>query len=172
MKPFNMKRLLFILFCFTLLETSYAQKIDSPTYKIQFPLKPLGWTSDYEHVFSKAQVTELDSILRNFEKETTNEIVIVTIDSSLTTKEKFDSLILSIGNQWGVGKKDLNNGMVIGLSKGLRKIRINNGSGIEARLSDSHTKAIIDEVMVPEYKQGNYFEGTKKGLLTIMQIIR
>jgi uncharacterized protein len=142
------------------------------TYKIPFIIKPLGWTSDYGHIFTKGQISELDSIITKFENQTENEIAIVTIDSSWTTNEKFDSLILSIANFWGVGKKNINNGIVIGISTGLRKIRINNGYGIEAKLTDDETKKIIDDVIVPEFKQGNYFEGTKKGLFALMQKVR
>lgn len=144
----------------------------SSAYKIHFPIKSLGWTSDYEHIFTSDQISELDSIISKFEKETTNEIAIVTIDSSWTTKERFDSLVLAIANDWGVGKKGLNNGIVIGISTGLRKIRINNGYGIETKLTDAETKKIIDDVILPEFKNGSYYEGTKKGLLALMQKIR
>ena len=99
-------------------------------YNIPFVIKPLGWTSDYQHIFSKEQISELDSIISKFEKLTKNEIAIVTIDSSWTTQDKFDNLILSIANFWGVGKKDLRNGIVIGINTELRKIRIDNGYGI------------------------------------------
>jgi len=143
----------------------------SSKYKVQFHIKPLGWVSDYEHIFTEEQVLMLDSMISKFEKETTNEIAIVTIDSSWTTKESFDSLTLAIARNWGIGKKGKNNGVLIGISIGLRKIRIQNGYGIEAKLSDAETKKIIDEVMVPEFKNGNYFEGTKNGLLALMQKI-
>ena len=142
------------------------------TYKIPYVIKPLGWTSDYGHIFTKEQISELDSIITDFEKQTENEIAIVTIDSSWTTKEKFDSLILSIANFWGVGKKNVNNGIVIGISPGLRKIRISNGYGIEAKLTDADTKKIIDDIILPEFKKGNYFVGTKNGLLKLMQKVR
>ena len=144
----------------------------SSAYKVQFPIHSLGWTSDYEHIFSTDQILELDSIISKFEKETTNEIAIVTIDSSWTTKEKFDSLILTIANDWSVGKKGINNGIVIGISSGLRKIRINNGYGIEEKLTDTETKRIIEDIILPEFKKGNYFVGTKNGLLALMQKVR
>ncbi len=106
----------------------------SSAYKIHFPIKALGWTSDFEHIFSSDQINELDSIISNFEKETTNEIAIVTIESSWTTKESFDSLTLAIAKNWGIGKKDKNNGILIGICTGLRTIRIQNGYGIEANM--------------------------------------
>ena len=52
----------------------------SSQYKVQFPVKPLGWTSDFERIFSSDQILELDKIISKFEKETTNEIAIVTIE--------------------------------------------------------------------------------------------
>ena len=144
----------------------------SSQYKVQFPIKSLGWTSDFEHIFSSDQISELDSIISNFEKETTNEIAIVTIESSWTTKESFDSLTLAIAKNWGIGKKGKNNGILIGISTGLRTIRIQNGYGIEAKLTDAETKKIIDDIILPEFKNGKYFEGTKSGLIALMQKVR
>jgi uncharacterized protein len=132
----------------------------------------LGWTSDYEKIFTKEQINELDSIIADFEKQSSNEIAIISIDSSWTTIEKFDNLTISIGEFWGVGKKDINNGIVIGISKGLRKIRISIGYGIEEKLTDEETKKIINDIIIPYFKKGMYFEGTKKGLSSIMQEIR
>jgi hypothetical protein len=77
----------------------------SSQYKVQLPIKALGWINDYEHIFSDDQISELGSIISEFEKETTNEIAIITIESSWTTKESFDSLTLAIANNWGVDKR-------------------------------------------------------------------
>lgn len=144
----------------------------STHYRIQFPEKPDSWTNDYERIFTIEQIDTLNSIISKFEDETMNEIAVVTIDSNWTTTEKFDSLILAIHNYWGVGKKNKNNGIVVGLSAGLRRIRISNGYGIEAKLSDGDTKKIIDEIIVPYFRKGNYFEGVRQGLLAIMQKVR
>jgi uncharacterized protein len=170
----NMNRILFTIFFTVLfLAGSFAQKTN-----IQQELpgdtlpKPLDWVSDYEHIFTTGQAFFLDSIIRAFEKETTNEIAIVTIDSSWTTIEYFDSLVLSIANKWGVGKPGQGNGIVIGISTGLKRIRIVNGYSIQTKLTDADTKRIIDDIIVPEFKMGSFFRGTEKGLLAIMQNLR
>jgi len=124
---------------------------------------PTGWVNDFAYLFSTAEEKYFDSLLGS------NEIAIVTIPDSWTTAEKFDSLIVAIHNQWGVGKKDKNNGIVIGISPTLRKIRISNGFGIEAMLTDDETKNIIENIIFPEFKQEHFFEGTKKGVLAIMK---
>jgi uncharacterized protein len=144
----------------------------SSAYKIELPAKPAGWTSDYEQLFTKGQVDSLNSLISHFEAETSNEIAVVTIDRRWTTEDKFDSLVTDIGNYWGVGKKGKNNGIVLGISAGLRKIRISNGYGIEAKLSDNETKEIIDGTIIPYFKEGKFYEGVSRGLAKIMQQLR
>jgi uncharacterized protein len=144
----------------------------SSVFKVRFPIMPTGWTNDYEHLFTAGQISVLDSMISAFEKETTNEIGIITIDSSWTTAQSFDSLTLAIANNWGIGKKDKHNGILIGISAGLRTIRIENGYGIEERLTDEETKKIINDYIIPEFKRGDFFEGTKNGLLAIIRKLR
>ena len=182
-----MPRLIITLFfCITLFGNSYAQNEQNPigdsTVKIVDSiqnqivdisnLEPTGWVSDFEHIFSESQISELDSIIAHFEKETSNEIAIVTIEESWATKENFDSLVYVISKNWGIGKQGKNNGILIGICTGLRVIRIQNGTGIAERLSDKETKKIIDKFIIPEFKKGNYFEGVKSALLALMQKVR
>jgi uncharacterized protein len=129
--------------------------------------KPTGYVNDYEKIFSENQEITLDSLIKAVEKQTTIEIAIVTLDSSQTTAEAFDDLTLKIAQQWGVGKKDKDNVILIGLSSSLRKIRIRNGYGIEKVLSSEETKKIIDIYLIPQFKKGNYFEGTRQGILAL-----
>ncbi|MGN6493302.1 MAG: TPM domain-containing protein [Agriterribacter sp.] len=173
MQRFFLYLLIFIaLLCCRKPPSGRQQSTAGKINKVDSLPKPLGWTSDYEHIFSKDQISELDSIIANFDRETTNQIAIITIEGSRVSLEEFDDCILKIANHWGVGRKGVNNGIVIGVSTGLRKIRICNGYGIEAKLTNSETKEIIDKVILPEYRKGNYFEGTKQGLLALMQKVR
>lgn len=178
--------ILTLFFCITLFGNSYGQNEQNPTGdstgkigdSIQNQivdisnLEPTGWVSDFEHVLSESQISELDSIIAHFEKETSNEIAIVTIQQSWATKENFDSLVYVISKNWGIGKNDKNNGILIGICTELRSIRIQNGSGIVEKLTDKETKKIIDKNIIPEFKKGNYFEGVKSALLALMQKVR
>ena len=134
--------------------------------------KPTGYVNDYEKIFSENQEITLDSLIQAIEKQTTIEIAIVTLDSSHTTAEAFDDLTLKIAQQWGIGKKDKDNGILIGLSSSLRKIRIRNGYGIEKVLSNEETKKIMDIYIIPQFKKGNYFEGTRQGILALMDKLK
>jgi uncharacterized membrane protein YgcG len=68
-----------------------------------------------------------------------------------------------------VGQKQKNNGVTIGLSKGYRFMRIENGYGIQNILTDNETKKIIDSAFIPYFKKGEYFEGIVNGLEAIMK---
>lgn len=133
---------------------------------------PHNWTNDYENLFSDEQETKLDQIISDFEKETTVEIAIVTIDTSKVSKDKFEDLSLHIAKTWGVGKKEKSNGILIAISKGYLKIRIQNGDGIVLFLSDDETAKIIRNEIIPYFKKEDYFEGTKAGILKLIELLR
>jgi uncharacterized protein len=132
----------------------------------------IGYVNDFNHIFSAREIKSLDSLIAAFEKETTVEIALLTIDGSYCTADKFDSLVLATHNQWGVGKKGKNNGVLIGICNEFRKIRISNGYGIVKKLTDAESKRIIDNDIAPEFRKGKFYEGMRKALAAIMKELR
>lgn len=135
---------------------------------VVFP-KASGYVNDFYHLFTEAERFQLDSIIVQYEKETTNQIAILTIDSAMLGKCDIDEYTLGIANKWGVGAKEKNNGIVIGIAPGLKKIRILNSDGIRNLLTDAETKNILDSVMIPYFKKAEYFEGARNGLHAIFE---
>ncbi|MFH6936996.1 TPM domain-containing protein [Flavobacterium sp. FlaQc-30] len=133
---------------------------------------PQGWINDYERIFSDDEEKKLDNIISSFERETSIEIAIVTIDTVKTSSDKFEALSLHIAKTWGIGKKGKDNGILIGLSKGYRKIRIELGNGIAKVLTEQETKEIIDHDFIPEFKKGNYYQGIVNGITKLMEVLR
>lgn len=136
-----------------------------------FP-KPVGHVSDFEKRFTRQQINYLDSLLEDFENNTAIQIAIVTIDTSMTKKAEFANYTLKLANEWGVGQKEKNEGILIGISNSYRTIRIQNSYGIEKILSDSETKVIIDSSFIPEFKKGNIYDGTLSGLKKIIEKLK
>lgn len=132
---------------------------------------PKGWVNDFENIFTKEQVKTLDSLIADYEKRTSTEISIITIPENATDKARFDELTLFIANKWGVGKKEKDNGILIGISKGYRKMRIQNGNGIEKLMTDNQTKQIIDQTFIPNFKANDYFKGVFDGIQEIKKIL-
>ncbi len=130
-----------------------------------------GFVNDFAHVLTQAEYQRLDSLLIAHEKNTTNEIAIIIFDTIPIPKKEFDDFTLKLANQWGIGKKETNNGIAVCLCIKMQKIRIQNGRGIEKILSDSTTKKIIDNLMLPEFKKQAYYNGLVNGVDAIMQSI-
>ncbi len=133
--------------------------------------KPHGYVNDYENIYSDREEAVLDSLIRAFDNKTTIQIVVITFDTTMTTRDSLDALTLYIGNAWGVGQKGKNNGVAIGISRGYRRITIRNGKGIEQILTNEETKQIIDTAFIPDFRESRYFEGTYNGLLELMRIL-
>lgn len=133
--------------------------------------KPSGYLNDYEYLFSNDEKYILDSLISGFDKRTTIQIAVITFDTTMTTADSLEALTLRIANIWGVGRKDKNNGITIGISKGYKRMRIQNGYGIEKILTDAETKQIIDTAFIPAYRKGKYFDGTYNGLIALIKIL-
>ncbi len=131
-----------------------------------FP-KLLGYVNDFEDILTPEQENELAKLIGAHEKKTTNQIAIVTL-TSISPYDNMEQYSLDLANYWGIGQKGKNNGVLIAIGKNLRQIRINNGYGLEARLTDLETKKIIDDKMIPYFKTDNYYEGILKGLEAII----
>jgi len=173
--------ILFLAFSTKAQDTTYTTKVDSlkaksvevyrQTFWDNLP-KPLNWTNDYENIFSDDEETKLNQIIADFEKETTVEIAIVTIDTFKVSREKINDLSLHIARTWGVGKNEKSNGILIAISKGYRQIRIQNSDGITLVLSDEETAKIIRNQIIPYFKKEEYFEGTQAGLFEIIKLLK
>ncbi len=147
---------------------------ETKTFEHLIPGKPQGWISDFEHVFTPDEIKTLDSLITQHKKETSNEIAVVTLslDSTIIrTINDFEQFSLALFKAWGVGEKNKNNGVGILLSTQLRKVRIEVGYGLENKLMDDEAKKIIDEIMLPHFKNGDYFTGIKAGLEAVLKEI-
>ena len=131
-----------------------------------FPEK-IGSVNDFENIFTEKQKEELTQIIIDFEKQTSNEIAIITLKEIHPTYEDFNKYCLDLSNYYGVGKKEKDNGLVIVFSTELREIRINTGTQTENILTNEICKEEVDKI-IPEFKKGNYFEGVKSCLLNLI----
>lgn len=163
-----MKTLLIVFFLGLFVLTGFSQDLKKTNFK--FPER-VGYVNDFEGIFTSEQVKTLNELIIKHEKETTNEIALVTISSFEPYASLFD-YSLALGNDWGIGKKGKNNGIVIVMGKQIRQIRIQVGYGLENKLKDEEAKRIIDSIIVPEFKKGDYYAGLENGLTEIIKEIK
>ena len=124
--------------------------------------------NDYDSIFNSTQRKELLDILYNYNIKTTRQIVIVTIDS---IKPYFDiqKYTTDLGKYWGVGTAEKDNGMIILLCKPCGQIQIATGTGTQQILTDEVCKEVIEKTIIPEFKNGNFYIGVKKGVTHLIE---
>lgn len=147
--------------------TTFSQKNNLTDFK--FPAY-VGYVNDFEGIFSPEQISELNQIIAEEENKTSNEIAIVSIESYAPYKTLYE-YSLELANYWKIGKVDKNNGIAIVFGKQIRQIRIQIGYGLENKLKDDEAKKIIDSIIIPEFKKGDFFNGIKEGLIEIIKEI-
>ena len=123
---------------------------------------------DISNIFSKSQILSLSQKIIHFEEKTSHEIVLLTVDS-ISPFDNIEVYSSAIGDYWGVGKKDKDNGLVIVLRKNQKHIWLSTGTGTSKFLTDSVCQAIIDNTMIPYFRENNYFLGIDKGLDALMK---
>jgi uncharacterized protein len=141
-----MKKLYFLLFLFPLLVSAFV-----------VPEKPTGFVQDYAGMLSVEERQLLETKLSDFEKNTTNEIAVVTISS--LDGDVIENVAQDIFTKWGIGKSEKNNGVLFLISLTDRKTRIHTGYGIEGALTDIGTSYIQSDVVTPRFREGKYFDG-------------
>ena len=146
------------LFLLTLL---FSLTLFSQGYKI--PDKPKFQTSVYDYVglLSPYQKSNLENKLVKYSDSTSTQIVVAIISS--TEGENIAYLAANWGEKWGVGQAKEDNGVLMLLAKDDRRITIQAGKGTEHLLTDFQSKRIIERIIIPEFKKGDFFEGLNKG---------
>ena len=132
-----------------------------------FP-KPIGIINDFGQIFTESQRTELTKILYDYDIETTRQIVVVTIDS-IKPYNNIQKYATDLGNSWGVGTAEKNNGLTIVVCNPCKQIGIATGLGTELILTDEICKNVIDQTIIPEFKDGNFYDGIKNGVVELIE---
>ncbi|TAI48107.1 TPM domain-containing protein [Flagellimonas allohymeniacidonis] len=135
------------------------------------PKKPSQQTSvyDYVNLLQSSQKKTLEQKLIRYADSTSTQIVVAIISS--TEGENINFLGAQWGQKWGIGQADEDNGILILLAKDDRRIAINTGYGVESTLTDLMSKRIIESVIIPEFKKGDYYGGLDKGADAIFQVL-
>jgi uncharacterized protein len=124
---------------------------------------------DLAGVLKDTESTELKAKLTNLERDTTTQMGILIIPG--LQGEVLDAYSLRVANTWKLGRKDLNNGVLILVAIHDRRLRIEVGLGLETILTNEACKNIIDYDMVPFFKKGEYYQGIASGVGALTRLL-
>ena len=131
----------------------------------EIPKKPKNsrqsFVYGYTKLLSKNDSINLNLKLKRYSDSTSTQIVVAII--ATTKGEDINYLAANWGEKWGIGDAEKDNGVLVLLAKDDKKIAIQNGRGVEHLLTDFQSKRIIERVIIPEFRKGDFYGGLNKG---------
>lgn len=135
-----------------------------------FPEKPNTLVNDYANVLSSDQKQSLENKLVTFNDSSSTQIAVAILKS--VGDYDINEYAVELGRKWGVGQSGKNNGIMIVVAVGDRKISIQTGYGLEGALPDIYAKRIIDNDIKPNFRAGNYYAGLDEATTSIIKYTR
>jgi len=135
------------------------------------PPKPSGYFNDYASVVPKDVALRFNEQLAQFERETSNQVV-VAVFSKMETDSSIEDYTQRVAQAWGVGTKTARNGAVLFVFVTDRKMYIQVGYGLEGVLPDVTAFDITERHIKPHFRNGDYQGGLADGINLICQAIR
>lgn len=125
--------------------------------------------TDQVGMLSENKKQELTSFLEAHESKTGNQIAVLIIPT--LGGDSLEDFSIRVVDQWKLGKKGKDNGVLLLIVKNDRKIRIEVGYGLEGELTDAKTAQIIRNIIVPDFKNGDFARGVEDGIMSIVGVL-
>lgn len=129
----------------------------------------MGHVTDQTGTLSQEQKSALEQTLTEFEARKGTQLAILMVPT--TAPESIEQFALRVAEQWKLGRKNVDDGVILVVAKADRTVRIEVGYGLEGALSDIVSKRIISETIVPRFKQGDFYTGLQSGTDQIIGVI-
>ncbi len=135
------------------------------------PPAPAQYFNDYANVVSSATAARLNKTLEDFERETSNQILVV-VYPKMQSGSSLEDYTVRVAQAWRVGQKAKDNGAVLFVFVQEHRVRIEVGYGLEGALPDALAKRIIDEQITPRFRAGDFDGGLSAGVNAILAATR
>lgn len=137
----------------------------------ELPPAPARWVADRAGVLSPGGAAAVDQKLEAFEKEQGTQIL-VAIFRQLPADEALEDWTVRVAESWRVGRADQDDGAVLFVFVDDRQLRLEVGYGLEGALTDLESKIILDEVLVPRLREGDWDGGIAAAADAITEAVR
>jgi len=134
------------------------------------PVPPLkGRVTDLTGTLKPEQAVSLEQLLQSFEARKGSQIAVLIVPT--TAPETIEQYSLRVAEQWKIGRKKVDDGAILVVAKNDRALRIEVGYGLEGALNDATANRIIREVIVPRFREGDFYGGINAGIDRMIRVI-
>ncbi|MEJ8803758.1 TPM domain-containing protein [Pontibacter sp. H249] len=156
-----MKKLLLLLYFCVFTVAALAQNSD-------FPPKPNRLVNDYADMLSASEEQALEQKLKNYSDTTSTQIAVVLMNSIGGYDP--NQYAAELGERWGVGAGQYDNGLIILVAKDERTVTIQTGYGLEEFVPDALAKRITERTLKPAFQKGQFYEGLEQATNLIIDL--
>lgn len=135
------------------------------------PPPPENHFNDYAGVVRADAARQLNAALTQFERETSNQIL-VAVFPKMSSDSSIEDYTVRVAQAWGAGGKQRDNGAVLFVFVEDRTLFIQVGYGLEGALPDARCKQIIEDIIVPRFRQGDYTAGIAAGVQAMIAAVK
>jgi uncharacterized protein len=128
-----------------------------------------GRVVDRTATLSSSDVASLNRTLQDFESRKGSQIAVLIVPT--TQPETIEQYSIRVAEAWKIGRKKVDDGAILVVAKDDRKLRIEVGYGLEGALTDVTAKRIIDEVITPKFRSGDFAGGISDGVNRILRVV-
>ena len=128
---------------------------------------PPRLVNDFASQLNPTEAAALEQKLTAYDDSTSTQITVVVVPT--TGDYPIADYAFALGRQWGVGQKGKNNGIVVLWASSDRKVFIATGYGMEGAIPDAIAKRIINQVIIPDFRNGMFYRGLDRGVDAIMK---
>ncbi len=141
-----------------------------PLANALIPVPPLqGHVTDLTKTLSAEQTTALEQSLTAFEARKGTQIAVLLVPS--TRPEAIEPFAMRVAEQWKIGRKKVDDGVILVIAKADRSLRIEVGYGLEGVLTDLKSQRIINNTISPRFKEDDIYGGIAAGVAEIVQVL-
>jgi len=125
--------------------------------------------TDLTQTLSAEQQSQLEAKLAAFEQQKGSQIAVLIVPT--TQPEAIEQYSIRVVDSWKLGREKQDDGVLVLVAKNDRKMRIEVGYGLEGAIPDLIAKRIVTEIMVPSFRQGDFYGGINHAIEQIIKLI-
>ncbi len=142
----------------------------APALAQERPIPALsGRVVDESAPLDPTQRRDLEAKLQAFEQAKGSQIVVLI--TSTTYPEPIESFSLRVAEAWGIGRKGVDDGLLIAIARSDRTMRLEVGYGLEGVITDAMARRLIEEVFAPAFRAGEFAQGLNDGIDRLLRVI-
>jgi len=124
-----------------------------------------GWVTDLAGVLTSEQEASLESLMESYQTGSGQDVAVLIVPD--LRGRALEPFALEVARAWGIGSADRNEGALLLVSIADRKLRIEVGRGLEGNVPDIVAGRIINDVIAPHFRAGDYYQGVRQGVLAL-----